>query len=251
MFGVDDVAMAATAAAAINYLGTSSTNQANADIAASNNAWSAQQYATRYQTQVADLKAAGLNPAIAYGVSPGPAPTAQQVQFQNPVASATQAATDVASTAGHYQHDVASAGAAEKMQGQIDATTNKINEEIKNVPEEGRRLRAVYINLAEQSAKLAQETQSETVRRKVLEQTVNQLRQQNIITQYDIDAIKSTGAIGRIAREIKPASDIGSDWVDSLMPFKGKKPITTESSGTFYDSKGNPSGGFSRSQTTK
>lgn len=71
--------------------GTMDTNAANKDIAASNNEWSAAQYASRYQTQVADLKAAGLNPMLAYSQSPGSSPTAQQVQFQNPMSSAVEA----------------------------------------------------------------------------------------------------------------------------------------------------------------
>lgn len=37
--------------------------------------FSAQQYATRYQTQVRDLRAAGLNPMLAYAQSPGGGPS--------------------------------------------------------------------------------------------------------------------------------------------------------------------------------
>lgn len=80
----------ALAAAGANLLGSILTNQSNEDIAASNNAWSAEQYSKRYQTQVADMKAAGLNPMLSYNASPGSSPTAQQVTFQNPLSSATE-----------------------------------------------------------------------------------------------------------------------------------------------------------------
>jgi hypothetical protein len=73
----------AAIAGGLSYLGQSNTNQANADIAAQNNTWSAQQYATRYQTQVKDMQAAGLNPMLSYNTGAGAAPTAQTVQFQN------------------------------------------------------------------------------------------------------------------------------------------------------------------------
>jgi hypothetical protein len=76
---------------ALGFLGAQSTNEANKDIAASNNEWSAFQYASRYQTMTEDMKKAGLNPMLAYSQSPGAAPSAQQVTFQNPMASATEA----------------------------------------------------------------------------------------------------------------------------------------------------------------
>jgi len=74
----------------LGYMGTQDTNQANKEIAQENNAWSAQQFATRYQTSVNDMQKAGLNPMLAYSQGGGSPPTAQQVQFQNPVASALE-----------------------------------------------------------------------------------------------------------------------------------------------------------------
>lgn len=83
--------MADPFSAVLSYLGTQSTNEANKDIAASNNEWSAAQYASRYQTMTKDIQAAGLNPMLAYSQSPGSSPSAQQVQLQNPMSSAVDA----------------------------------------------------------------------------------------------------------------------------------------------------------------
>lgn len=82
-------------AGGIGLIGSEMTNQSNTDIANSANqaallrqqeanAWSAQQYATRYQTTVKDLQEAGLNPMLAYGQGPGVAPTAQAAQVNVP-----------------------------------------------------------------------------------------------------------------------------------------------------------------------
>ena len=67
--------IASLGGSALGYAGTqdqiaaAQQNQANAQ------AFSAQQYATRYQTTTKDLQAAGLNPMLAVAQGPGSAPT--------------------------------------------------------------------------------------------------------------------------------------------------------------------------------
>ena len=74
-----------------NLIGTEQTNQKNWDISQANNEWSAQQYASRYQTTVQDLTKAGLNPMLAYSQGPGTAPTASQVApMQNALGNAVE-----------------------------------------------------------------------------------------------------------------------------------------------------------------
>jgi len=80
----------------LSLLGGILTNQSNQDIADDANAFNAQQYATRYQTSVKDLIAAGLNPMLAYSQGPGQAPTATTMQMQNPVPAAVQSASQAA-----------------------------------------------------------------------------------------------------------------------------------------------------------
>jgi hypothetical protein len=75
----------------LGLIGQNQTNQKNWDIAQANNEWSAQQYATRYQTTVKDLEAAGLNPMLAYGQGAGTAPTASAVApMQNALGAAVE-----------------------------------------------------------------------------------------------------------------------------------------------------------------
>ena len=73
-----------------------SANQASQAIANANNAFNADQYATRYQTTVKDLQAAGLNPMLAYSQGAGSPIAGQQANVnvpaprQNVLASASE-----------------------------------------------------------------------------------------------------------------------------------------------------------------
>jgi hypothetical protein len=78
--------------AVLGFIGAERANESREDIARDANAFSAQQYANRYQTTVKDMQAAGLNPMLAYSQGAGSAPTGQQAQgIENSVATATEA----------------------------------------------------------------------------------------------------------------------------------------------------------------
>lgn len=76
----------------LGFIGGERANASRERIAQQANEFSAQQYATRYQTTVKDLTAAGLNPMLAYSQGPGNAPSGQQAQgIENTMASAVEA----------------------------------------------------------------------------------------------------------------------------------------------------------------
>lgn len=168
-------------------------NQARADAAASANEFSAHQYSTRYQTQVKDLEAAGLNPMLAYMQSPGSSPTGQSYQPTNPYEGAshsyasaynverqgrkTEAETEnveantVKQRAERFLVEAqttlsgASADQSRAVTHKLEAEAKKISEEIKNLPLEGDRLIALVKNLGE-SSKLI-DAQANTERERV------------------------------------------------------------------------------------
>ena len=107
MFGIDDAIIAAVAAetigSAFDAFGQQETNRSNRALMDSSNAFNAQQFATRYQTTVKDLEAAGLNPMLAYGQGGGSPPSAVPIIAQtNPyqrLGGAAQRAIGAANTA--------------------------------------------------------------------------------------------------------------------------------------------------------
>jgi hypothetical protein len=81
-------------AAGASLVGSHMANEANRDIAEQANAFSAQQFANRYQTTVKDMQAAGLNPMLAYSQGGGSAPSGQVGAPQQNIAhSASEAYT--------------------------------------------------------------------------------------------------------------------------------------------------------------
>lgn len=137
--------------------------------------FSAEQYATRWQTTTKDMQAAGLNPMLAYTQGVGSSPQGQYAPTQDVITPAVYAATDVYRSnqqqritnaqVGNIDADTENKKAfADLIAGQaaaawasanqssanvelINRTADKVTAEIKNIPTEGERLKALIRNL--------------------------------------------------------------------------------------------------------
>jgi len=83
----------------LSVFGGERRNTAQAEQAQQANAFSAQQFASRYQTTVKDMEAAGLNPMLAYSQGGGSPPSGQQAQMQDTITPGVESFNRTRSTA--------------------------------------------------------------------------------------------------------------------------------------------------------
>lgn len=210
-------------------------------------AFSAQQYATRYQTQTEDMKKAGINPMLSVSSGAGSQPTSTaaspgsnftQAALNNAQIANLQADTDNKDAQGKLYEAQANAQNASAAQSsaniaQINATVEKIKADTAHV--KGNTNYEIQQDILEQTAyhlsqlayQARQQGMTTAMQRQVIQQTVQKLINENIISQKDIDAMNKTGNLGRIARELQPASDIAGDWLNPAKWFTNKSKSTS------------------------
>nr|QJB20265.1 MAG: DNA pilot protein [Microvirus sp.] len=149
------------------------TNAQNRNSAEQAQAFSAQQYATRYQTQVADMKAAGLNPMLAYQQSPGSSPTGVTYRAENPYSDTSK-----------HVSNIASAGQADAASKQAVATVARIGQEITNLKTDNEKGLAVIRNLGEEFQNLMKQGWNLTEVGNQLRASVSLMRAQTTSEQF-------------------------------------------------------------------
>lgn len=241
-FGLDDLIVPAVSGA-LSLLGGQQRNDAQAAQAAQANAFSAQQYATRYQTTVKDMEAAGLNPMLAYSQGAGTAPSGQQGQMSDAVTPAVQSFTQSrvasaqvanieADTAnkqasadliqGQAAQAWASAGQSNAQTGLISATVDKTKQEIANLSTDNEKakatidnLRAEYQNLVKQGWNLTEVGNQLRATVAKIQSEIPQIQMQTLLTEanntlanFDIKAASDMGNAGRTLGQLKPFFDL-------------------------------------------
>ena len=212
-------------------------NEAAQDRQNAAQSFSVNQFATRYQTTVKDMQAAGLNPMLAYAQGGGSPPSSS-------AASSAGTPSLGRSISSGYNLDVererirsdtelkyAQANAAESMSRLNDAqrdvalkTVYKVVEETKNITKDTQRLDSLILVLNEQRQNLIKEGYNLTEQGNVLRATVDKLKAElpyltsrsflnaaqkayyeaeTKLKGYDINAAESSDNFGREAGQYR------------------------------------------------
>lgn len=159
---------------------------------------------TSYQDTMADLRAAGLNPMLAFSQGPTSTPGVAQASLPYVAPASIQAEAASVSSA-------ASARQVELNENMIDAQVKKIASEINkidleaaNLPEQQRVLKFTVQQLAESAAFMAQQGESQVVIRKHLEAMVDKLKVETSLGEVDLRAVTSFGELGKTVGALEP-----------------------------------------------
>jgi len=204
--------------------------------------FSAQQFASRYQTTVKDMQAAGLNPMLAYSQGGGTAPTSSAASassfgdlgssyVQAKLASAQEAnvkADTVNKNAQTANIDAdtqlkraqaflttaqeglagASTDAARANVNYLETSAKKLTEEIKNIPKEGNRLDALVKNLSVEYDNIVARTHNTEQATQQLKWLALKTMLESDLLGLDVKAAEDLGNLGRYSKEGKIVLDL-------------------------------------------
>lgn len=199
--------------------------------------FSAQQYASRYQTSVADIRAAGLNPGLAYGGISGSPPTSgiaspggmpdlgasfsqsRQASAQSALSSATVANIEADTLNKSKQGDLyeAQAAAARGNAFQSNAEVERIQSNVKEITSklenryyenDAARVMAVAQELKSQDALNKQRGLTEEQSRSLMYTQALKIFKETDLLNLDISAASKMENIGREAGQLRPIIEI-------------------------------------------
>lgn len=163
---------------------------------------------TSYQRLVKDLEAAGINPMLVTKLGGASTPPGAMPSFVNSGLMASQAFSAQQASAASMKQAETQEKLSDPQIKQVEAMTQKIKEETKNIPLEGDRLVAIAWQIRAMENLLAQQAYTERDKQRMLQSTVEKLVGETELIQGSVEAMKALDNLGKQAEALRPIADL-------------------------------------------
>jgi hypothetical protein len=204
---MDPVTMAALGGAALSFIGGERRNKAQEELSSAQMAFQERMSNTAYQRQVADLKSAGINPMLSSKLGGASTPMGSQAILQDTITPAVQQFNQTRIASAQEAQYEAQTGLTNTQVKQVEAATDKIREEIQNIPLEGNRLKQLIFLMSEQESLYRAQGYEALERIRMHQQTIRKLVEETKVIGAEASAIESLNNLGREYGQLKPLID--------------------------------------------
>lgn len=208
-------ATAALAVGALDFLGGMRQQDVSSAGAQAQIDFQREMSNTAYQRQVADLKAAGVNPMLVSKLGGASSPSGAMPQAFNVMGSAAQRGMDAYSSAMSAKKTEMDTAVSEeqavltrKQAWVAESTSKKILAEIRNLDDEQLRLQETVNLLSAQRVTEEFKAATEKERAAMIIATVNKVRAESDLLDFDLQSIQKFENLAKDAGQLRPIFEL-------------------------------------------